>query len=215
MITSPDELYIPHPWTQTPKKNCNLNSCPRHFNKKYCIRVYILYCYYLYLYNYTYYIYIYIYNHFYFPAELVGGFYPQRSSGRAVVTGVAPSPRHVPSVLSPNLCDTNGTMVGTMVGTMTGTMTGTMVDTMVEEPQQSKKNYQSNAIHPCKVPYIIARAALPLYNNMCLVPGTPINRATPTFVFMYHDVRLRMAKNGGKFYTPPPQVVVFWQIMCV
>ena len=39
-------------------------------------------------------------NHFYFPAQLVGGFYPQRSSGQAVVTGVVPSPRYVPSFLS-------------------------------------------------------------------------------------------------------------------
>ena len=30
--------------------------------------------------------------HFYFPAQLVGGFYPQRPSGQAVVTGVVPSP---------------------------------------------------------------------------------------------------------------------------
>ena len=30
-------------------------------------------------------------HHFYFPAQLVG-FYPQRSSGQAVVTGVVPSP---------------------------------------------------------------------------------------------------------------------------
>ena len=37
-------------------------------------------------------------HHFYFPAQLVGGFYPQRSSGQAVVTGVVPSsPRYVPS----------------------------------------------------------------------------------------------------------------------
>ena len=40
-------------------------------------------------------------RHFYFPAQLVGGFYPQRSSGQAVVTGVVPSPpRCVPSFLS-------------------------------------------------------------------------------------------------------------------
>ena len=39
--------------------------------------------------------------HFHFP-QLAGGFYPQRSSsGRAVVTGVVPSPpRYVPSFLS-------------------------------------------------------------------------------------------------------------------
>ena len=38
------------------------------------------------------------YNHFYFPAQLVGGFSPQRSSGQVVATGVVPSPpRYVPS----------------------------------------------------------------------------------------------------------------------
>ena len=35
---------------------------------------------------------------FYFPAQLVGGFYLKRSSGQAVVTGVVPSPRYVPSI---------------------------------------------------------------------------------------------------------------------
>ena len=40
-------------------------------------------------------------HHFFFPAQLVGGFYPQRSSGQAVVTGVVPSaPRYVSSFSS-------------------------------------------------------------------------------------------------------------------
>ena len=45
--------------------------------------------------------YISSYHHFYFPAQLVGGFYPRRSSRRAVVIGVVPSPpRYVPFFLS-------------------------------------------------------------------------------------------------------------------
>ena len=37
-------------------------------------------------------------HHFHFPAQLVRRFYPQRPSGQAVVTGVVPSPRYVPSI---------------------------------------------------------------------------------------------------------------------
>ena len=41
-------------------------------------------------------------HYIYFPAQLVGGtYYPQQSSGQAVVTGVVPSPpQYVPSFLS-------------------------------------------------------------------------------------------------------------------
>ena len=44
-------------------------------------------------------IYLFFHDHFYFPAQLVPGrrFYPQRSSGQAVVTGVVPfSPWYLP-----------------------------------------------------------------------------------------------------------------------
>ena len=43
-------------------------------------------------------IYLFIFQrHFYFPALRMGGFYPQRASGKAGVTGVHPSPpRYVP-----------------------------------------------------------------------------------------------------------------------
>ena len=52
--------------------------------------------------DFSYFILFYLNHHFYFPAlRTRRRFYPQRSSGQAVVTGVVPSPpRYVPSCLS-------------------------------------------------------------------------------------------------------------------